>query len=72
MDKEAQIRKLQQDGEQLLIIKRNLIMEGHGYDSPEVLMVEERMWYLAFRIYVLTAGEAAGAKLLSELGIHQN
>ena len=52
--------------------KKLSLEEGFPLDNEAIQQLDERLWHLMFRINVLTAGEAAEEKLLSEIGIHQN
>ena len=68
----VEIDQIRKDMAQCDEIQKNLILQGHSWDSPVVKLLDDRIWHLMFRHFVLTAGEVAGAKLLSDLGIHQN
>lgn len=70
MTREEEIRQIQKASAQCWKIRKDLLLDGHALDSPGVLMMDERIWELMFRLLVLTEGEAAAAKLLSELGMH--
>ena len=51
--REAEIKQIRKDADLLWRIKENLILEGRVFDSPGVRMVDDRLWVLSVRMYIL-------------------
>lgn len=70
---QQELAKVQKEIDDVWEVRKKLILGGLAPDSEPVQILDAREWLLVFRIYELRKGEAAAAKLLSEIrGRHQN
>ena len=73
MDREQDIRKIHKDLKLCEGIRMKLLLNGYEQHSPGVKMVDDRIWHLLVRLYILVGKKGKRkTQVLREFGINLN